>query len=54
MIPLGKKLLDHVSIVEKVEDGIVYTVEGNSGDACRQRQYSVGYYEILGYGTPAY
>ncbi len=51
MIPLGKKLLDHVSIVEKVENGIVYTVEGNSGDACRQRQYSVGYYEILGYGV---
>ncbi len=45
---------DHVGIVDKVENGIVYTVEGNSGDACRQRQYSVGYYEILGYGTPAY
>ncbi len=54
MILLGKKLLDHVGIVEKVENGIVYTVEGNSGDACRQRQYPVGYYEILGYGTPAY
>ena len=34
---------DHVGIVEKCENGIVYTVEGNSGD-------SVGYYEILGYG----
>lgn len=45
---------DHVGIVEKVENGIVYTVEGNSGDACRQRQYSLGYYEILGYGTPVY
>lgn len=45
---------DHVGIVEKVENGIVYTVEGNSGDSCRQRQYSVGYYEILGYGIPAY
>lgn len=43
-------LSDHTGIVEKVENGIVYTVEGNSGDACRQRQYSVGYYEILGYG----
>lgn len=45
---------DHVAIVEKCENGIVYTVEGNSGDSCRQRQYSVGYYEILGYGIPAY
>ena len=45
---------DHVGIVEKCENGIVYTVEGNSSDSCRQRQYSVGYYEILGYGIPAY
>ena len=41
---------DHVGIVEKYENGIVYTIEGNSGDACRQNQYPVGYYEILGYG----
>ena len=41
---------DHVGIVEKCENGIVYTIEGNSGDSCRQRQYSVGYYEIFGYG----
>ena len=45
---------DHVAIVEKCEGGIVYTVEGNSGDACKQKQYSVGYYQILGYGVPAY
>ena len=42
---------DHVGIVEKVENGIVYTVEGNSGDTCRQNQYPVGHYEILGYGV---
>ena len=42
---------DHTGIVEKVENGIVYTVEGNSGDACRQRQRAVGDYEILGYGV---
>ena len=42
---------DHVGIVEKVENGIVYTVEGNSGDRCREAHYSVGYYEIYGYGT---
>lgn len=33
---------------------IVYTVEGNSGDACRQRQYTVGSRNIYGYGIPAY
>lgn len=31
-----------------------YTIEGNSGDSCRQNSYPVGYYEIYGYGTPAY
>lgn len=45
---------DHTGIVERVEDGIVYTVEGNSGDSCRENHYAEGYYEILGYGIPAY
>ena len=45
---------DHVGIVEKCENGIVYTIEGNSGDSCRQNQYPVGHYEILGYGVPSY
>lgn len=47
-------LSDHVGIVEKVENGRVYTIEGNSGDSCRQRSYPLGYYQILGYGIPAY
>ena len=45
---------DHTGIVQKVENGIVYTVEGNSGDSVRINQYSVGHYEILGYGVPQY
>ena len=45
---------DHVGIVEKCENGAVYTVEGNSGDACRQKQYAVGSSVIYGYGIPAY
>ena len=45
---------DHVGIVEKCENGVVYTVEGNSGDACRQNQYTVGSSSIYGYGIPAY
>ena len=44
---------DHVGIVEKCENGVVYTVEGNSGDACRQNQYTVGSSSIYGYGVPA-
>lgn len=44
---------DHVGIVERVENGMVYTVEGNSRDVCRQKQYSLGSSVILGYGMPA-
>lgn len=43
---------DHVGIVERVENGTVHTIEGNSGNECRARSYPVGHYEILGYGTP--
>lgn len=45
---------DHVGIVDRVENGVVYTVEGNSGDSCRQNNYPLGHGKILGYGTPAY
>lgn len=45
---------DHVGIVEKVENGRVYTIEGNSNDACRENSYPIGYFEIYGYGIPAY
>ena len=50
----GDGTTDHVGIIEKCENGIVYTVEGNSGDACKQRQYAVGSSNIYGYGIPAY
>ena len=46
--------IDHVGIVEKCENGTVYTVEGNSGDACKQQSYPVGSNSIYGYGCPAY
>ena len=50
----GDGTTDHVGIVEKCENGTVYTVEGNSGDACKQRQYAVGSSNIYGYGISAY
>ena len=46
--------IDHVGIVEKCENGTVYTVEGNSGDACKQQSYPVGSGSIYGYGCPNY
>lgn len=46
---------DHTGIVEKVENGTVYTIEGNtSGDSCKQKEYSINSNVILGYGTPIY
>lgn len=50
----GNGTQDHVGIVEKVDNGYVCTIEGNSGDAVRRQKYKVGYYEILGYGVPKY
>lgn len=44
---------DHVGIVAKVENGIVYTIEGNTSDSCRECRYPVGHYEIMGYGIIA-
>ena len=45
---------DHVGIVVGTDGSRVYTVEGNSGDSCRENHYAIGYYEILGYGMPQY
>ena len=44
----------HYGYVEKCENGTVYTVEGNSGDACKQQSYPVGSGSIYGYGCPNY
>ena len=45
---------NHVGIVDKVENGKVHTIEGNSGDACKRLQYNSDDFRILGYGVPAY
>ena len=47
-------ITDHVGIVEKVEGGYIYTIEGNSGDRVCNNAWPVGYYEIYGFGIPAY
>lgn len=54
----GDGVSDHVAIVEKCENGIVYTIEGNTstrvdGERVRgvwQHQYNIGADDILGYG----
>ena len=48
-------LADHVGIVSRVENGIIYTVEGNTrGDVCKENKYSIDSSVIRGFGTPAY
>lgn len=45
---------DHVGIVENSDGAMVYTIEGNSGDAVRQNSYMVNSQLILGYGLVIY
>ena len=41
---------DHVGIVIGTDGSRVYTVEGNSGDACKIKSYDLNYQSIKGYG----
>ena len=42
---------DHVGIVEKCEEDMIYTIEGNSNDVCMRRCYVAGSGVIMGYGV---
>lgn len=41
---------DHVGIVEKVENGLIHTVEGNIDDCVVQKQYPMEAGSIYGFG----
>lgn len=41
---------DHVGIVKACKGGMIYTIEGNSANKCRERTYPVDSEEIYGYG----
>ena len=45
---------DHIGIVEKVENNIIYTIEGNSNNQVRHKGYEIGQGNIRGYGIPKY
>lgn len=45
---------DHVGIVQKIDNGRVYVLEGNSSDTVSQNSYSIASDIIFGYGTPQY
>ena len=40
----------HVGMVAKVENGIVYTIEGNVGDTIKKKSYALTSTDIYGYG----
>jgi len=44
------KRTDHVGLVLGRDGSRVYTVEGNSGDACKIKSYDLNYQCIKGYG----
>lgn len=44
----------HIGLVEKYENGTVYTIEGNSDDVVKRRSYRHDNYRIYGYATPDY
>ncbi|PKM75570.1 MAG: CHAP domain-containing protein [Firmicutes bacterium HGW-Firmicutes-17] len=46
----GDGSADHVGIVIGTDGQRVYTVEGNSGDSCRIRDYDINSNVIMGYG----
>lgn len=47
----GDDHVQHVGIVEKVENDKVYTIEGNSNDEVRNKNYSLTNKSIYGYGS---
>ena len=42
-------VVDHVGIVEALQDGKVHTIEGNCDDACMRQTYDLTEEQILGY-----
>ena len=44
----------HTGLVESVEGGIVHTIEGNSNNEVRRREYALTNKDIFGYGRPGY
>ncbi len=44
--------IDHIGLVTGVRSGVVYTIEGNTSDACRRRARYAS--TIVGYGRPQY
>ena len=45
---------EHTGIVEKIENGMVHTIEGNASNMCKRCTYSLTSSRIVGYGHPRF
>jgi hypothetical protein len=48
----GGEDVDHVAVVEKVENGKVYTIAGNESDSVKAASYAIGDPKMMGFVSP--
>lgn len=48
----GGEGVDHVAVVEKVENGRVYTIAGNESDSVKSANYAIGDSKMMGFVSP--
>ena len=53
-VPQRGNGMDHVGLVDRVENNTIYTVEGNHDDQVNQFNYPVGSNQIYGFVVPSY
>lgn len=54
LIFFGPNASEHIGIVEKCENGVVYTIEGNYSDTIGRGSYPLSRSSIWGYASPQY
>ncbi len=42
---------DHIGIVQKTENGVIYTIEGNSSNAVNERTYPINSCQVIAFGS---
>ena len=56
-VPIALPLVlghEGAGIVERVEGGVIYTVEGNADDRCIENHYFLDSAPVYGFGLPTY
>lgn len=50
-MPASSNTVSHIGIVTRTENGVVYTIEGNSSDAVKERSYNLNSCSVVGFGS---